>query len=81
MECGAHVEAHRQPVQLGHHDVLEARALQLVRGSEHLGSDEPGDVIDDRPRAGRSLNVPGDAVRAGFERHHVDAFRRAVGHG
>src|SRR4029077_7770589 len=48
-------------------------------GPEHLWTDEPRDVVDDRPRAGRSLNMPGDAIRAGFERHHVDVFGRAVG--
>ena len=79
VEGGAHVEAHGQPVQLGHHHVLEARPLQLLRGPEHFRSDEPGDVVDDRPRAGLPLNVPGHAVGAGLERHHVHAFRRAVG--
>ena len=81
VKCGAHVESHRQAVQLGHHDVLEAGALQLLCGSEHFRSDEPGDVVDDRPGAGRFLNMPGDAVGTRFERHHVDAFSRAVGDG
>src|SRR3989441_9736154 len=44
-----------------------------------IWSDESGDVVDDRPRAGLTANVPGDAVRTGLERHHVHAFRRAVG--
>ena len=66
-------------MQLGHHHVLQARPLQLLRGSEHFRSDESGDVVDDRPRAGLTANVPGDAVRTGLERHHVHAFRRAIG--
>ena len=76
----AHVEPHRQAVELGHHDVFEARALELLDGPEHFRADEPGDVVDDGPRAGRRLDVARDAVGARLERHHVDAFGRAVGH-
>ena len=81
MKRGAHIEAHRQPVQLRHDDVFQTRALQLLAGPEHFRSDEAGDIVDDRPRTGLAAEVSRDAVGARLERHHVNAFRRTVGDG
>ena len=39
------------PCSLRHHGVLEACALELSGGPEHLGPYEAGDVVDDHPRA------------------------------
>ena len=46
---GAHVEPHGQPMQLGHHRVLETDALELFAACEHLRTDEARDVVDDHP--------------------------------
>ncbi len=79
MERGADIQAHREAMELRHHDVLETRALELLRGSEHLGPDESRDIVDDHPRAGLLTDVSSHAVRSRLQRDHVDALGGAVG--
>jgi len=81
VEGRADVEAHRDPVEPGHDQVLQACTLQLLRRAKNLRADEPGHVVDDRPVPGLTLDVARNAVSARLQRHHVDALRRAVCYG
>jgi hypothetical protein len=81
VEGRAHVEAHRQPVQLGHRGVFETGAFELRGRAEDLGADEAGHVVDDHPRARLSADKTRDAVGARFEREHVHALGGVVGDG
>ena len=72
-------------MQLRHNDVFEAASDQLLGALEHLGPYEPGNIVDVEPAAARlhlrELLADGsaEAILPGFEDHHVDAFRGAVG--
>src|SRR5262245_18054786 len=77
----ADVEPHGQPMQLCHHHVFKTRSLQLPGVSEHFGTDEAGNIVDDHPSARRLLPyVACQTIRARLERDHVDAFGGPVGH-
>src|SRR5262249_54133058 len=79
MKSCAHVEAHRESVQFRHDEVLEADAFELFGGPEYFGPDESRDVVDNRPLASGVLQIACEAIRAGFQRSHVDAFGDTVG--
>ena len=79
VERRAHVEAHRQAVQPGHHHVLETHALELIGARKHFRADESRHVVDDRPHRRRLADATRHAVGARLQRAHVDALGGAVG--
>ena len=81
----ADIQADGQAVQLAHDDVFQAAPHQLLAALEHLRPDESGDIVDMEPGAPRlhlrelCADGPAEAVLSGFEHHHVDAVRGAIG--
>ena len=80
MKCRAHIQTHGQSMELGHEAVFETGTLELRACREHFRANESCDVVDNRPHAGLLLDVPGHAVSARLERHHVHAVGSTVGH-
>src|SRR5262249_47451026 len=60
--------------------VLKTGAKKLSAAAKHFRPDEPRDVVDYHPRTGLALDVTSEAIRARFERDHIDAFISAVGY-